>query len=113
MKIETNNNENVTTISLSGRFDATVVGKFREFLNSLSQNGTDHYVVDLANLQYIDSGGLGCLVSFLRRVRQNGGDIKVATLSEKVRAVFELTRLHRIFEIYDDSSAAVKSYVSH
>ncbi len=113
MKMETNENESVTTISLSGRFDATVVGRFKEFLNSLSQNGSEQYVVDLADLDYIDSGGLGCLVSFLRRVRQNGGDIKVATLSGKVRAVFELTRLHRIFEIYDDSSAAVKSYATH
>ncbi len=113
MKIETNISESITTISLSGRFDATVVGRFKEFLNSLSPNGAERYVVDLANLQYIDSGGLGCLVSFLRRVRQNGGDIKVATLSGKVRAVFELTKLHRIFEIYDDSSAAIKSYATH
>ncbi|MCP3891199.1 MAG: STAS domain-containing protein [Desulfobulbaceae bacterium] len=113
MKIETNKNESVTTISLTGRFDATVVGRFKEFLNSLSPNGTEQYVVDLANLQYIDSSGLGCLVFFLRQVRQNGGEIKISTISGKVRAVFELTKLHRIFEIYDDSSTAVKSYAMH
>lgn len=113
MKIESRKNNNVTTIVLSGRFDASVVGTFRDFLTSLSDHYPEKYVVDLSEVQYIDSGGLGCLVSFLRRVRQNGGDIKVATLSEKVRAVFELTRLHRIFEIYDDSSAAIRSYATH
>ena len=110
MKIQTMKNDSVTTIALSGRFDSSDVPTFRDFVHTLPDEQEENYVIDLKEVQYIDSGGLGCLVSFLRRVRQNGGDIKIATLSDKVRAVFELTRLHRIFEIYDESSAAVLSF---
>lgn len=113
MKIEINNNDSVTTIALSGRFDSSVVPHFRELVSTLPDDQPENYVVDLGEVQYIDSGGLGCLVAFLRRVREDGGDIKVATLTAKVRAVFELTRLHRIFEIYDNSSAAIRSFATN
>ncbi len=102
--------DGVTTITLSGRFDASVAADFRDYVNTIVSEKPENFVVDLAAVDYIDSGGLGCLVSFLRRVRKNGGDIKVATLTDKVRVVFELTRLHRIFEIYDEASSAMRSF---
>jgi len=113
MKIEMTSSGSVTTIALSGRFDSSVVPEFRQMIDTLPTEQPVNYVIDLAEVQYIDSGGLGCLVAFLRRVRQAGGDIKVATLTDKVRAVFELTRLHRIFEIYDNSTAAERSFASN
>jgi anti-sigma B factor antagonist len=113
MKIESIVDDSVTIIALVGRFDASVVTMFKKFVDDLETKEQANYVVDLAEVDYIDSGGLGCLVSFLRRVRQNDGDIKVSTLSDKVRSVFEITRLHRIFEIYDERSAAVRSFATN
>ncbi len=111
MKIETRRDQGITLIVLSGRFDAGVVASFKEYMEQFSMAGPEFFVVDMTEVNYIDSGGLGCLVSFLRKVRQVEGDIKIAMVSDKVRSVFELTRLHRIFEMYDDTKVAVKSYL--
>jgi anti-sigma B factor antagonist len=67
-------------------------------------------VIDCSNLNFIDSMGLGILISLLRRVRQRDGDVKVSALSEEVKTIFEITRLHRLFDVCNDSAAAVKKF---
>jgi len=110
MKIEIIETNGVKHLVLAGRFDASATAGFKDTIKGLLQEGTANYVVDLQEVDYIDSGGLGSLVSALRQTRSVEGDIRVSGLSGKVRSVFELTRLHRIFEIFDDSMQAVKSY---
>ena len=110
MNIKINDIKGVKKIILTGRFDASAAAGFKESIRSLLQEGSANYVVDLHEVDYIDSGGLGSLVSALRQTRSVEGDIRVSGLSGKVRSVFELTRLHRIFEVFDDSPQAVKSY---
>ena len=83
---------------------------FKDTIKTLLQDGAGEFVVDFQQVDYIDSGGLGSLVSSLRQIRQVEGDIKVSGLTDQVRSVFELTRLHRIFEIFEDNSQAVRSY---
>lgn len=110
MQITTQTGDKATTVELTGRFDASAVPQFRDFISQLLQEETNHFVLNMKGVTYIDSGGLGSLVSFLRQVRLAEGDIKIAALDDRVRSVFELTRLHRIFEIYDDSSIALQSF---
>lgn len=110
MQITTKKGAKITTLELNGRFDASVVPQFKDFITKLMSEGGTNYVINMEKVSYIDSGGLGSLVSFLRQVRAIEGDIKIASLTDKVRSVFELTRLHRIFEIFDDSEMAVKSF---
>ncbi|MBL7213920.1 MAG: STAS domain-containing protein, partial [Desulfobacteraceae bacterium] len=59
---------------------------------------------------FTDSSGLGSLVSSLRSLNKLGGDIKIASLQDQVRAIFELTRLHRVFQVFDEREEAVKSF---
>lgn len=110
MNIKVNDINGVKNLILRGRFDASAAAGFKESIRSLLQEGSAKYVVDLHEVDYIDSGGLGSLVSALRQTRSVEGDIRVSGLSGKVRSVFELTRLHRIFEVFDDSLQAVKSF---
>lgn len=110
MQITTKKGANIIILELSGRFDAIVVPQFKNFIAKLMREGNNRYVIDMHGVTYIDSGGLGILVSFLRQVRLTKGDIKIASLDSRVRAVFELTRLHRIFEIFDDAKIAVQSF---
>ena len=110
MKIKINEMNGIRTLALAGRFDASAIGGFKDTIKGLLQEGASHYVIDLHEVDYIDSGGLGSLVSALRQTRSVEGDIKISGLSEKVRSVFEITRLHRIFEIFDDEAVAVRSY---
>lgn len=110
MKIESAVMNGISVIVLGGRFDASEVDFFKEYVGRFSLAEPEFFVIDMSEVNYIDSGGLGCLVSFLRNVRQNEGDIKIAMVNDKVRSIFELTRLYRIFEIYDHTQVAVNSY---
>jgi anti-sigma B factor antagonist len=103
---------NVEVLSLEGRLDASSARDIKEKVGSLSRENRVNLVIDMAGVDFIDSSGLGSLISALRTVNKLGGDIKISALQDQVRAVFELTRLHHIFGIYDDSTAAAMSFYS-
>jgi len=67
-------------------------------------------VLDLSALQFVDSSGIGAIISCLRKLNGRGGDLKLCGLSKAVRSLFELVRLHRIFEICQTSGEAVASF---
>jgi anti-sigma B factor antagonist len=110
MEITSERKTNSVLISLKGRFDAGAADDFKEKMGALAAQDVRYYVINLSLVSYIDSGGLGSLVTSLRRVREKQGDIRIASLNDKVRKVFELTRVYRIFDIYDSSEAAICSY---
>jgi anti-sigma B factor antagonist len=112
MEIQTKQNDTCVTLTLSGRFDASVAGSIKETISELIDRDNIHYVIDLSDVSYMDSGGLGSLVASLRRVREREGDIKLSAPNCNVRKVFELTRTHRIFEFYDNSTLAAQSFQS-
>jgi anti-sigma B factor antagonist len=67
-------------------------------------------VLDLSNLKFVDSSGLGALLSCLRKVNSLGGNLKLCGMVKPVRALFELVRMHRVFEIFNTRDEAVRSY---
>ena len=68
-----------------------------------------HVVVDMAGLEQLDSSGLGALVAAAQQVRDRGGDLAFAALQKRARMVFEITRFHRVFEIYDTLDEALRA----
>jgi anti-sigma B factor antagonist len=69
-------------------------------------------VLDLSRLRFVDSSGLGAILSCLRQLSGKGGDLKLCGMQEQVRAVFELVRMHRIFDIYGTREEAVRAFSS-
>jgi len=67
-------------------------------------------VLDLSKLRFVDSSGLGAMLSCLRQLSAQGGDLKLCAMSKQVRALFELVRMHRIFDIYPTRDEAVKAF---
>ncbi len=67
-------------------------------------------VFDLNQVQFVDSTGLGALVSCLRQAHSAEGEIKLCGLNKPVRALFELVRMHRVFEIFNSPDEAISSY---
>ena len=67
-------------------------------------------VLDLSRLRFVDSSGLGAFISCLRKVNARGGDLKLCGMSKPVRAVFELVRMHRVFDIAPTSDDAVRAF---
>jgi anti-sigma B factor antagonist len=110
MEILEERSDNIVVLKLSGRLDATTAKDVKERVGEIIKNNNVNLVIDMGGVDFIDSSGLGVLVASLRSVNKVGGDIKIAALQDQVRAIFELTRLHRLFEIFDDSSTAVESF---
>jgi anti-sigma B factor antagonist len=67
-------------------------------------------IFDLSQLSFVDSSGLGAILSSLRNANANGGDLKLCGLSKPVRALFELVRMHRIFDILNTREEAIRAF---
>jgi len=89
--------------------DASNVDDLKREIAPLLQS-SDKLVIDLARLRFVDSSGLGALLSCLRQLSAKGGDLKLSGMSKQVRAVFELVRLHRIFDIFATTEEAVQAF---
>jgi len=89
--------------------DASNAGEFkRDIAPALEANAK--LVLDLSRLRFVDSSGLGAFISCLRKLNAKGGDLKLCGMSKQVRAVFELVRMHRIFDIHDTKDEAVRAF---
>ncbi|MBC8412623.1 MAG: STAS domain-containing protein [Nitrospira sp.] len=100
----------IVILKFKGRLDASSAKAVKDKVGLLVKNGRPLLVFDMEAVDFIDSSGLGVLVASLRTVNKVEGDIKIASLQAQVRSIFELTRMHRLFEIFDSSTAAAESY---
>lgn len=98
-----------TVVELSGRFDAPTAPNVKAQLVGLIASGQSKLVINLGNVDFIDSAGLGVLVSCLRRCVANGGDLCLAEVPEFARSIFELTRLTRVFRIDQSEAEALQN----
>lgn len=89
--------------------DASNVREFRDQMQSLLK-GQTRVVLDMSTLKFVDSSGLGALISCLREVNGRKGDLCLANMTRSVLALFELMRMHRIFSIHDTTEGALASF---
>ena len=89
-------------------------GNAAEFKRDIAPVVDSHtkLVLDLSRLRFVDSSGLGAFISCLRKLNAKGGDLKLCGMSKQVRAVFELVRMHRVFDIHATSEQAVRAFAS-
>lgn len=106
----------VDLLKLSGRLDAASAPQLRQKLDELFNSGRYRIVLDLADLDYIASPGLRVLIEARKRARDwkftdlEGGDVRIATLTPRIKEVFDLTGFTSLFEIYPDTLEAVGSF---
>ena len=99
-------------IRLDEMFDAVAAPQFKKQVSELVSDKHVKFVIDMEKCKLMDSSGCGALVACLRIVEKSSGDIRIARPSPQARDLFELTRLHRIFEMFEDLESALKSYGS-
>ena len=86
-------------VAVRGEIDIASSDELRSALLTLSEQGVCDVTVDLADLAFIDSTGLGALIRVLKHYRENGGDLKLANPTKPVAKVLEITSLDQLFEI--------------
>lgn len=98
----------VTVVDVAGRFDSHTAPEVARVLDqALSGAAPPRIVVNLQEVQFMDSSGLATLVQGLKRCRQAGGDLRLCNLQQPVRIIFELTRLDKAFDIYPSEAEAL------
>lgn len=100
----------VVVVTVDGQL---IVGNRHELKQKVTdalESGERKFLIDFTKTGYIDSSGLGVLVSLSRRIREAEGDLRLAGLNEDLRTLFELTKLDTLFNIADTSSAALAGF---
>src|SRR5436309_15874195 len=101
----------VTIVDLSGRItlgEGSVV--LRDTIRDLVSKGKNKILLNLADVTYIDSSGIGELVSAFTTVRNQGGELKLLKLTKKVHDLLQITKLYTVFDVKDDEATAIGSF---
>jgi anti-sigma B factor antagonist len=101
---------NVYMVQLMGRLDASCASELKDKVLSMIDENKRNILIDLGGVDFIDSSGLGILVTCLRSVTKVGGLLKITSLQENPKNLFQTTRLDRVFEIFDDRNEAIKEF---
>jgi anti-sigma B factor antagonist len=111
MTITTREVSHVTIVDINGRITlGEETGQLRDTVRNLIAQGKKKIVLNLANVDYVDSSGVGELVSSFTTVRNAGGELKLLNLTKKVQDVLYVTKLYTVFDVKDDEFTAVKSF---
>ncbi|MEJ2110886.1 MAG: STAS domain-containing protein [Acidobacteriota bacterium] len=111
MKIETRTSGDVNILDCSGRItlgEGTMV--VRNSVRDLLNNDNKKIILNLAEVNYIDSSGIGELVSTYTTVANNGGQMKLLNLTKKIQELLAITKLLTVFQVYEDEQSAVESF---
>ena len=111
MKIEERAVDGVTILDLHGKM---LIGEgdelLREKINSLVENGTEKIVLNLAEVPYVDSAGLGEIVRCYTTVSRKNGELKLLNLTKRIHDLLSITKLLTVFDTYEDEASVVKSF---
>jgi len=111
MKLTTHEDKGIVILEPKGKImggpDATIL---HDSLHELINQGKKKVVIDLAKVDWMNSTGLGILISGLTTMRNNGGELKLANVTEKIQSLLTITKLITVFETFDTVEQAVQSF---
>jgi anti-sigma B factor antagonist len=111
MKASTRQVDGITIVDLSGRItlgEGSVV--LRDTIKDLLGKGNKKILLNLGDVTYIDSSGIGELVSAFTSVQRQGGELKLLNLTKKVHDLLQITKLYTVFDVKDDEASAVGAF---
>jgi anti-sigma B factor antagonist len=111
VKLTTRQVGDVTIIDAVGRITlGEGASTFRDKVRELATSGHKKQLLNLAEVSYIDSSGIGELVSGFTTLSNQGGSMKLLNLTKRVKDLLQITKLYTVFEVYEDEAAAVRSF---
>ena len=111
VKLTTRQVGDVTVVDAAGRITlGEGASTFRDKIRDLASGGQKKLLLNLAEISYIDSSGIGELVSGFTTVTNNGGQLKLLNLTKRVKDLLQITKLYTVFDVHDDEAAAVRSF---
>ena len=103
--------DSITVVDMSGRITlGEGCTQLRELIREQLSKGHKNLLLNLADVNYIDSSGIGELVSGFTRVSNEGGQLKLLNLTKKVHDLLQITKLYTVFDVHDDEAKAITSF---
>jgi len=109
MKVETKNG--LTVCYVEGEIDINTSPGFKKSFDKLISSKAPKVVMSLSKVTYVDSSGLATLVEILKNMRSYGGRLKLSDMSSKIKSLFEITKLDRLFDIVSDEEDAISTFI--
>ena len=110
MSFEVTKQDGITLIDVEGQLIVGIRLDLKQKVLQELEGGERKFLIDFDRTGYIDSSGLGVLVSLSKKIREQGGDLRLANLNEDLRTLFELTKLDTLFQISDSRDEALASF---
>lgn len=110
MKAEERNIDDVHILQLFDRIDASSSKDLKEIIQNKIEENKIRLLLDLSEVSFIDSSGLGMLITCLKTINNAGGQLKIASICNPVKTIFDTTRMDRVFEIFENNDDALKSF---
>lgn len=111
MAIKMDAKNDLMVCHVDGEVDINSSPEIKKTFDKLISKKTSKIVVNLSKVTYVDSSGLATLVEILKNMRSYGGRIRLTNLSPKIKSLFEITKLDKLFEIMADEDDAVSTFV--
>ena len=110
MEIQQRNSGDVEIIAIEGEIDLYNAPEIKKLVQKMISEGKVKVIIDFDKVSYIDSSGIGAMISSLSNLKKQGGMLKILNIHDSVKKVFELTKLTSFFKIFQDEQEAVDSF---
>lgn len=110
MKITEEKNNDVVVCKVEGEININTSPELRKSFDNFIRSNTLKILMDFSGVSYIDSSGLATIIELLQRLRKMGGKFRICNMNQKVRNVFEVTKLHKLFGIFETQEKALKDF---
>lgn len=110
MKIREERNQDICIYNLEGEININTSGELRKAFDNIIKNDDKKVLIDFKDVSYIDSSGLATLIEMLQRLKKIGGSLRISNMNERVKNIFEITKLYKLFDIFDVRQEALKEF---
>ena len=110
MKVSQDKKNDVVICKIDGEINLNTSPELRKAFEGVVHQNIKKVVIDFGGVPYIDSSGLATLIELFQRLKKIDGKLRICDMSEKVKNVFEITKLHKLFDIYDSQEVALEGF---
>jgi anti-sigma B factor antagonist len=110
MRITQDKKNDVAVCRVEGEININTSPELRKAFDGFINANALKILMDFNSVSYIDSSGLATIIELLQRLRKIGGKFRICSMNQKVKNVFEVTKLHKLFEIFDNEEAALRNF---
>jgi anti-anti-sigma factor len=110
MKISEEKLNDIVICNAEGEIDINTSPELRKAFDGFIRDNLKKVLIDFSNVSYIDSSGLATLIELLQRLNKIGGKLNICNVSEKIKNIFEVTKLHKLFKIFESRDEALQEF---